>query len=473
MFSDLSSRLGSGLSLLKGRGRLTSEDIEEFLTQTRDSLLEADVALSVVDDFIAGLGETARQIAASDSLNPAQGVLEATQAQLIKTLGTQTRSLQFAKSGPTVVMLLGLQGSGKTTLAAKLALHLQERGHTPLLVAADLQRPNAVDQLQTLASQAGVAVFAPEPGNGVGDAVEVARAGLAQAKAQVRDVVIIDTAGRLALDDQLIRQAAEIKAVVNPTETLLVVDSMIGQDAAVIGRSFKEQVGFDGLVLTKLDGDSRGGAALSLVGVCDRPILFASVGEKLADLEVFYPDRMAGRILQLGDMATLAEQAAKVINAESADEQAAKLATGDFTLQDFLDQLVSIKKMGSLSSLVGMLPGAAKAKLDASAIDEKELKRTEAIIRSMTPAERADPRLLDGARRARIAQGAGVSVSEINALVKRFDQAKLMINQAQPANRGRATVQKHKSGKGKTGSKGRSGNPAKRAAQERERAGLG
>jgi len=362
-----------------------------------------------------------------------------------------------------------LQGSGKTTLAAKLALHLQENGHTPLLVAADLQRPNAVEQLQTLAQQAGVSVFAPEPGNGVGDPVAVAKSGLERAKQQLHDVMIVDTAGRLALDDDLIDQASRIKRAVDPDETLLVVDSMIGQDAAVIGRNFQDKVGFDGLVLTKLDGDTRGGAALSLVGICESPILFASVGEKLSDLEIFYPDRMAGRILQLGDLATLTEQAAKVIDAKSADEQAAKLATGDFTLQDFLDQLVSIKKMGSLSSLVGMLPGSAKAKLDPSAIDEKELKRTEAIIRSMTPAERAEPRLLDGARRARIAQGAGVNVSEINALIKRFEQAKVLMNQAQPGIKGRA-AHKSKTSKSKPGSKGRSGNPAKRAAQDRQRA---
>jgi signal recognition particle subunit SRP54 len=469
MFSDLSGKLGSGLSLLKGRGRLTSEDIEEFLAQTRRSLLEADVALSVVESFITQLGDKARDIAGSDSLNPAQAVLEATQTQLIQALGSQARTLQFAKSAPTVVMLLGLQGSGKTTLAAKLALHLQENGHTPLLVAADLQRPNAVEQLQTLAQQAGVSVFAPEPGNGVGDPVAVAKSGLERAKQQLHDVMIVDTAGRLALDDDLIDQASRIKRAVDPDETLLVVDSMIGQDAAVIGRNFQDKVGFDGLVLTKLDGDTRGGAALSLIGICESPILFASVGEKLTDLEVFYPDRMAGRILQLGDLATLTEQAAKVIDAKSADEQAAKLATGDFTLQDFLDQLVSIKKMGSLSSLVGMLPGSAKAKLDPSAIDEKELKRTEAIIRSMTPAERAEPRLLDGARRARIAQGAGVNVSEINALIKRFEQAKVLMNQAQPGIKGRAT-HKSKTSKSKPGSKGRSGNPAKRAAQDRQRA---
>jgi len=470
MFSDLSEKLGSGLSSLRGRGRLTSQDIADFLAQTREALLEADVALSVVDEFTTQLGERANEIAASDSLNPAQAVLDATQDQLVKALGSQARVLQFAKTAPTVIMLLGLQGSGKTTLAAKLGKHLQDLGHTPLLVAADLQRPNAVEQLQTLGAQTGVAVYAPEPGNGVGDPIKVAADSLKHAKKQVHDVVLIDTAGRLALDDDLIEQAVEIRRVTNPTETLLVVDSMIGQDAAITGRNFLDKVGFDGLVLTKLDGDSRGGAALSLVGVCQRPILFASVGEKLTDLEVFYPDRIAGRILALGDLATLSEQAAKVIDVEAAEEQAAKLVTGEFTLQDFLDQLVSIKQMGSLSSLVGMLPGAAKTKIDPSAIDERELKRTEAMIRSMTPAERAEPRLLDGARRARIARGAGVQVAEINALIKRFEQAKVMMNQAQPGGRGRIAAKSRQS-KPKAGSKGRSGNPAKRAAQERERAG--
>ena len=472
MFSVLSNKLSLGLSNLRGRGKLSQTDIEEFLSDTRTSLLEADVALSVVEGFISELGDKAREIAQSNSLNPAQDVLVATQTQLIKALGGSEQRLRIAKQPPSILMLIGLQGSGKTTLAAKLAKHLQIQGHTPLLVAADLQRPNAVDQLVTVGAQAGVTVFAPEPGNGVGDPVAVARQGVELAQKDQNDFVIVDTAGRLAVDEEMITQAKQIKTAINPTETLLVVDSMTGQDAANIGAKFEAKVGFDGVVLTKLDGDTRGGAALSLVGVCGKPILFASVGEKLDALEAFYPDRMASRILQLGDLATLSEQAAQVIDAEDARVQAGKLASGAFTLQDFLEQLQSIKKMGSLSSLVGMLPGAAKAQLDTSAIDDAEIRRAEAIITSMTPAERADPRILDGARRARIAKGAGVGVPEINSLIKRFEQAKLMMNQA-PGVPGLAPTSRGPKGRGqkqRQPSKGRSGNPAKRAAQERERA---
>jgi len=496
MFSDLSNKLSLGLSNLRGRGKLSEQDIEEFLSQTRLSLLEADVALSVVDEFIAELGIKAREIAGSDSLNPAQEVLAATQAQLVTALGGSAQRLKIAKQPPSILMLIGLQGSGKTTLAAKLAKHLQAQGHTPLLVAADLQRPNAVDQLVTVGAQAGVGVFAPEPGNGVGDPVKVAKDGVARAQKDQNDFVIVDTAGRLAVDEEMITQAKAIKSAIAPTETLLVVDSMTGQDAANTGAKFEDRVGYDGVVLTKLDGDTRGGAALSLVGVCGKPILFASVGEKLDALEAFYPDRMASRILQLGDLATLSEQAAQVMGVDDARVQAGKLASGAFTLQDFLEQLQSIKKMGSLSSLVGMLPGVAKAQLDTSAIDEGEIRRAEAIITSMTPAERADPRILDGGRRSRIAKGAGVTVAEINSLIKRFEQAKTMMNQA-GGMRGAGGVrgaggaaglaglpglpgvpgtgvggrnQKGRNNKPRPGSKGRSGNPAKRAQQERERA---
>jgi signal recognition particle subunit SRP54 len=487
MFSDLSEKLSLGLSNLRGRGKLSEQDISRFLNQTRESLLEADVVLSVVEDFLGQLGQQAREIAQSSSLNPAQDVLQATQTQLIKALGGDQRPMRKSKHPPSIVMLIGLQGSGKTTLAAKLAKHLLNQGHTPLLVAADLQRPNAVDQLVTVGAQAGVRVFAPEPGNGVGDPVAVARDGVTSAVKDQNDYVIVDTAGRLAVDEEMVAQAQAIKAAISPSETLFVVDSMTGQDAAKTGARFEETVGFDGVVLTKLDGDTRGGAALSLVGVCGKPILFASIGEKLDALEVFHPDRMASRILQLGDLATLSEQAGQVIDLEDAKAQAGKLASGAFTLQDFLEQLQSIKKMGSLSSLVGMLPGVSKAQLDTSSLDDGEIRRAEAIISSMTPAERAEPRLLDGARRARIAKGAGVSVAEINSLVKRFEQAKKMMTQAQGAGGVGAMGSmgslgsmgvvgsmnrnpKGRSNKARPGSKGRSGNPAKRAQQERQRA---
>jgi signal recognition particle subunit SRP54 len=380
-------------------------------------------------------------------------------------------------------MLAGLQGSGKTTLAGKLASFLKEDGNTPLLVAADLQRPNAVTQLSVLAESLKVPVFAPEPGNGVGDPVKVSRDAISFAKEKLYNVVIIDTAGRLGVDEELMKQARDIKAAVNPDETLFVVDAMIGQDAVRTAQAFESGVGFDAVVLTKLDGDAKGGAALSITEMSGKPILFVSNGEKLSDFDYFYPDRMASRILGMGDIQTLAEQAKKAIDGESAKRLEEKFVSGeDFTLEDFLEQLQAMKKMGSMTKLLGMLPGANNAamKKQIDSLDDKELVRTQAIVQSMTPQERQNPKLLNGSRRARIAKGSGRTVTEVNSLVDRFAAAQKMMKQMRsgggmpkgmalppgmalpagvPAGVGGGKPQNHKK-------KSRSGNPAKRAAQE-------
>ena len=336
-------------------------------------------------------------------------------------------------------MLAGLQGSGKTTLAGKLAKWFKTQGHTPLLVACDLQRPGAVNQLQIVGERAGVAVFAPHPGVSpggediaamkAGDPVSVAAAGLAEAKAKHYDVVIVDTAGRLGIDEELMNQAAAIRDAVNPDEVLFVLDSMIGQDAVTTAEAFREGVGFTGVVLTKLDGDARGGAALSVREITGVPILFASDGEKLDDFDVFHPDRMASRILGMGDVLTLIEQAEQVFDAEKAEAAAAKIGSGELTLEDFLEQMLMIRKMGPIGNLLGMLPGAGQMKDALAAVDDSQLDRVQAIIRGMTPAERADPKIINASRRLRIANGSGVAVAEVNSLVDRFFEARKMMSQ--------------------------------------------
>jgi signal recognition particle subunit SRP54 len=325
-------------------------------------------------------------------------------------------------------MLAGLQGSGKTTLAGKLARHLKDQGHAPVLVAADLQRPNAVNQLQVVGERAGVAVYAPQPGNGVGDPVSVARDSLDFARRAQHDMVIVDTAGRLGIDAELMQQAADIRDAVQPQEILFVLDAMVGQDAVNTAQAFRDGVGFTGVVLTKLDGDARGGAALSVRYVTGQPIMFASNGEKLEDFDVFHPDRMASRILDMGDVLTLIEQAQKTFDADEAERMASKLTSGNqFTLEDFLEQLQAIRRMGPIGNLLGMLPGAGQMKEALAQVDDKDLDRTAAIIRSMTPAEREDPKMINGSRRLRIANGSGVTVSEVNNLVDRFFEARKMM----------------------------------------------
>jgi len=470
VFESLSDRLTGALSGLRGKGRLTDADIDATAREIRLALLEADVSLPVTREFIGRIKDRAKGAEVSGALNPAQQVVKIVNEELIGILGGETRQLAFAKTPPTVIMLAGLQGSGKTTLAGKLSKWLKEQGHTPLLVACDLQRPGAVNQLQIVGERAGVNVFAPHPGvspDGVtidqmttGDPVSVAAAGLAEAKAKHFDVVIVDTAGRLGIDEELMAQAAAIRDAVKPDETLFVLDAMIGQDAVTTANAFREGVGFTGVVLTKLDGDARGGAALSVREVTGAPILFASAGEKLEDFDVFHPDRMASRILGMGDVLTLIEQAEQVFDQKKAEEAAAKIGSGELTLEDFLEQMLMIRKMGPIGNLLGMLPGAGQMKDALAAVDDSHLDRIQAIIRGMTPAERSDPKIINASRRLRIANGSGVTVAEVNQLVDRFFEARKMMSQmagqmGMPF--GRKNSRKVAKGKNKQAGKGRKG----------------
>jgi signal recognition particle subunit SRP54 len=470
VFGSLSERLTSALSSLRTKGKLSAADVDGTVREIRRALLEADVSLEVVKDFTGKIRERALADDVSKALNPAQQVVQIVNEELIAILGGETAQLTFAKTPPTVIMLAGLQGSGKTTFAGKLAKYLKGQGHTPVLVACDLQRPNAVTQLTIVAEQAGVEIFAPEPGNGKGNPVAVAKAGVKFAKQKLFDTVIIDTAGRLGVDEALMKEARAVRDATDPDEVLFVLDAMIGQDAVVTAKAFQDGVDFTGVVLTKLDGDARGGAALSVRGLTNRPIIFASTGESLDELEPFYPDRMASRILDLGDILTLIEQAQKNFTEEESEKVAEKLATDSFTLADFLDQLQQVRKMGSMKGMLGMLPGANKMKAQIDNFDEKEIDRTEAIIRSMTPAERTTPKLLNGSRRLRIAKGSGMTVTDVNALVTRFEAAAKMMKTVarggtpnipgmgpMPGARAKAKPVVKKGSK--------SGNPAKRAAE--------
>jgi len=429
LFATLSDRLADTFKNLRGKGRLSEADIDATAREIRIALLEADVALPVVKEFVAAVKDRARSEEVSQALNPAQQVVKIVNDELVEILGGETRRLRYAKTGPTVIMLAGLQGAGKTTLAAKLALWLKEQGKSPLLVACDLQRPNAVNQLQVNGERVGVPVFAPEPGNGVGDPVAVARASVEEAKRKLHDVVIVDTAGRLGVDAEMMKQAADIRDAVRPDEVLFVVDAMIGQDAVLTAQAFLDGVGYDGVVLTKLDGDARGGAALSIASITGKPVMFASNGEKMSEFDLFHPDRMASRILDMGDVLTLIEQAEKTFDAEQAAAAAAKLAGqgGEFTLDDFLQQMQQVRKLGSMSKIMGMLPGMGQFREQLENFDEREIDRIQAIIQSMTPAERANPKLIDGSRRARIARGSGRQVSDVNQLVDRFFEARKMM----------------------------------------------
>ncbi|HYB37430.1 MAG TPA: signal recognition particle protein [Mycobacterium sp.] len=462
MFESLSDRLTGALQGLRAKGRLTDADIDATTREIRLALLEADVSLPVVRAFTSRIKDRAKGAEVSGALNPAQQVVKIVNEELVGILGGQTRQLAFAKTPPTVVMLAGLQGSGKTTLAGKLATWFRGQGHTPLLVAADLQRPAAVDQLKIVGERAGVPVFAPHPGAsadvGPGDPVAVASAGLAEAKAKLFDVVIVDTAGRLGIDDEMMAQAAVIREAINPNEVLFVLDAMIGQDAVTTAEAFREGVGFTGVVLTKLDGDARGGAALSVREVTGVPILFASTGEKLEDFDVFHPDRMASRILGMGDVLSLIEQAEQVFDAQQAEATAAKIGSGELTLEDFLEQMLAIRKMGPIGNLLGMLPGAGQMKEALAAVDDKQLDRLQAIIRGMTPQERADPKIINASRRLRIANGSGVTVSEVNQLVDRFFEARKVMSSMMgamgiPGVGRKSASRKAKSGKGKKGKK--------------------
>jgi len=486
VFDNLTSKFTSAFSSLRAKGRLKSGDIDEIANEIRNALLDSDVALDVAQSFVATV--TTRSLEkleeVNKGINPSQAIFTIVNEELTAILGGNTRRITMAKKPPTVIMLTGLQGAGKTSLAGKLALHLKKAGNTPLLVASDLQRPNAVTQLQTVGDSIKVPVFAPEPGNGVGDPVSVARAGVKFAEDKLHNIVIVDTAGRLGVDHELMQQAVKIRDAVNPDEVLFVVDAMVGQDAVRTAQAFQEGVGFDGVVLTKLDGDARGGAALSILAKTGKPILFASTGEKVEDFDIFYPDRMASRILGMGDIQTLAEQAKRAMDSTTTSRLEEKFAKGeDFTLTDFLAQLEAMKNMGSMSKMLGMLPGAGAIKKQIENFDDNELIRTQAIVQSMTPAERNDPKVLNGSRRARIAKGSGRQVSEVNNLVDRFTAAQKMMKQMRsgkgmpnipglggmagmggvptgmglPAPRAGQTPPKKKS---------KSGNPAKRAAEQ-------
>ncbi len=474
-FGTLSDRLTETFRNLRTKGKLTPADVDGTVREIRRALLDADVALVVVKDFTAKVRERALGDEVNKALNPAQQVVQIVNEELVAILGGEQRRQRFAKTAPTVIMLAGLQGSGKTTFAGKLAKQLEKDGHTPLLVAADLQRPNAVNQLQVVAQQAGAAIYAPEPGNGVGNPVKVAKAGVEYARQKQHDVVIIDTAGRLGVDAELMKQASDIRKATDPDEVLFVIDAMIGQDAVGTAKAFQDGVDFTGVVLSKLDGDARGGAALSVASVTGRPIIFASTGEGLDDLEAFHPDRMASRILDLGDILTLIEQAQQAFDEEEARKVAEKLATEQFTLEDFLDQLQQMKKMGSMKKMLGMLPGMGQMKQQLENFDDKEIDRTEAIIRSMTPGERRNPKILNGSRRLRIARGSGMTVTDVNQLVQRFDQAAKMMKTVARGGvpsipgmgslGGKPGASAKRGAKQKKASGSRSGNPAKRAAE--------
>ncbi len=465
VFESLSDRLTGVLKDLRGKGRLSDADIDATCREIRLALLDADVALPVVRSFIKKIKERAKGAEVHGALNPAQQVVKIVNDELVGILGGETRRLQFAKTPPTVIMLAGLQGAGKTTLAGKLARWLKDQGHTPMLVACDLQRPGAVTQLQVVGERAGVSVFAPHPGTSIGggenelgvtaaDPIAVAQQGIAEAKNKQYDVVVVDTAGRLGIDQELMAQAAGIRDAVQPDETLFVLDAMIGQDAVSTAEAFREGVGFTGVVLTKLDGDARGGAALSVRELTGRPILFASTGEKLEDFDVFHPERMASRILGMGDVLTLIEQAEQHFDATQAEATAAKIGSGELTLEDFLEQMMAVRKMGPIANLLGMLPGAGQMKDALAGVDEKQLDRIQAIIRGMTPAERANPKIINGSRRLRIANGSGVKVSDVNQLVDRFFEARKMMS-AMAGQMGMPGARRNqRSKKGKKGKKG-------------------
>jgi len=423
MFESLSDRLGAVVGKLRNRGRLSETDVDEILGEIRTALLEADVNVTVVRNVLARIREKAVGVEVSKALDPAQQVVKIVHAELIGLLGGEALKITYASQPPTVVLMAGLQGSGKTTSAAKLASWFKKQGRQPMLVGADLQRPAAVEQLRVLGSQIGVPVFSAP-----GDPVETARLGLEEARRLGRNVLIVDTAGRLAIDAEMMDQVRRISETVQPRYTFLVVDAMTGQDAVTVAEAFNAMLAIDGVILSKLDGDARGGAALSVKEVIGKPIAFAATGEKLDAFEQFHPDRMAGRILGMGDMLSLIEQAEQVFEKEEAEKTAKKLVSGKFTLDDFLDQLQQLKKMGPLQNVLGMLPGVG-AQLKGAEIGDDQVKRTEAIIRSMTPEERENPSIINGSRRTRIAKGSGTQVQDVNRLVKQFGEMQKMMKQ--------------------------------------------
>jgi signal recognition particle subunit SRP54 len=423
MFESLTDRFEGILTRLRNRGRLTEADVDEVLREIRTALLEADVEIGVVRGFVEAVRSRCVGLELAQTLSPGQQVVKIVDEELVGILGGETLRVTYAGRPPTVVLLAGLQGSGKTTTSAKLARWFKQQGRNPLLVGADLQRPAAVEQLRVLGAQAGISVFS-EPGDPVG----VAAAGVEEARRLGRDVVVVDTAGRLAIDDELMEEIRRISGAVDPHYTFLVIDAMTGQDAVSTAAAFHQTLSLDGVVLTKLDGDARGGAALSVKEVVGRPIAFASTGEKLDDFDLFHPDRMADRILGMGDVLSLVEQAERTMDKEVATKGAAAMLEGRFTLEDFLEQLQQVRKLGSVSGIFSMLPGVSKdLKQLSSSIDDRQIDQVEAIIHSMTRSERFDPAVIDGSRRIRIARGSGTATSDVNALLKQFKEMRKMM----------------------------------------------
>jgi signal recognition particle subunit SRP54 len=429
LFDQLSDRLGAIFERLSGRGKVTEGEVNEALREVRVALLEADVSLAIAKDFAARIKERAVGSNVLESLTPAQTILSIVHAELVELLGPSSSSgrarLQFADAPPSVILLVGLQGSGKTTQAGKLALRLKEQGRRSLLIAADVYRPAAIEQLQTLGKQIDLPVYE----RGAGDPVKIVREGIAEAKRLALSTVIVDTAGRLQIDEALMDELASIKRVAEPQEILLVADAMTGQEATNVAKGFHDRLGITGVVLTKMDGDTRGGAALSIHRVTGAPIKFVGVGEKLAALEPFYPERLASRILGMGDALTLIEKTQSIYSEEQARKLEEKLFKQSFTLEDFLEQMRQVRKLGSMTDLLKMVPGLSRALPKDFEIPEREIAKVEAIICSMTRNERRKPDLLDGSRRKRIARGSGTQVSDVNRLVKQFEQARQMTKQ--------------------------------------------
>lgn len=426
-FDNLRDRLQEAFKSLKGKGKVTEEDVNKALRQVRIALLEADVSLTVVKEFINRIKAKALGEEVFGSLNPVQTVVKIVKDELTELLGGTEARIMISPRPPTVIMLVGLQGAGKTTTAGKLAVHLRKQGKHPMLVAADVYRPAAIKQLQVVGKQIDIPVYAEET---VGaNPVDIAKNAIAASTSMLKDVVIIDTAGRLAIDEELMNELVNIKSAVRPHEILLVVDAMIGQDAVTTAKTFDEQLGLDGIVMTKLDGDAKGGAALSIKSVTGKPIKFVGTSEKMDGLAVFHPDRMASRILDLGDLETLIEGAKDLINEEEAKALADKMRKNQFTLDDFLAQMQQVRKLGNFQNIIGLLPGMGqvKDKLKDIDLDSKEVRRMEAIIKSMTVAERADTKLLNGSRRKRIAMGSGTRVQDVNRLIKQFEEAQKMM----------------------------------------------
>lgn len=424
-FEGLTEKLSAAFKRLRGKGRLTEADVKEAMKEIRMALLEADVNFKVVKQFVASVTERAVGSDVLESLTPAQMIVKIVNEELTNLMGGESTKLTISPKPPTVVMLCGLNGAGKTTNGAKLAGFLKKQGKRPLLVACDTFRPAAITQLEVVGSQVDVPVFQM----GQIDPIDIAKAGIEHAKKHGNDIVFIDTAGRLHVDEELMEQLKDMKAAIDPTEILLIVDAMIGQDAVNAAKAFDEALDITGVMLTKLDGDARGGAALSIKAVTGKPIKFVGQGEKLDQVDIFYPDRMASRILGMGDVLTLIEKAQQTFDAKKAAELEQKLRKNKFTLSDFYDQLVQVKSMGSLSDIAGMLPGVSGKALEGANLDEGALARTEAIILSMTPAEREDPSLLNNSRKKRIAAGSGTQVVDINRLLKQFDMMQQMSKQ--------------------------------------------